>query len=128
MFNFVFNRAGVANAGGAPPAGTQILVNNTGVAPKLGETVYRRPLANAIVRYEIDAATHAALAQTDIWLDGPVESFGSRIQFVDITYYDTLGPVVFGVPEPPSLALVGLGALGMFGYVGRCRRWSHPGA
>ncbi|WP_146159990.1 MULTISPECIES: hypothetical protein [Nitrosospira] len=127
MFNFVFNPTGVANAGGAPPAGTQILVNNTRVAPRLGETVFQRPLANAVVRYDIDAATNAALAQTDIWLDGPIESLGSQIQFVDITYYDTLGPIV-AVPAPATLSLVAIGGLLLLGAIHRKRVDGHPGS
>jgi hypothetical protein len=106
VFSLVFNAAGVANAGGAAPAGVQILVNNSLVAAPLGRTVFQRPFANAIVEYETDFDTGSVLAQTDVWLDGPVESLGSTIQFVDVTFFDTLGPSIFGVPAPASLWLV----------------------
>ena len=111
VFSLPFNAAGVASAGGAPPAGVQILVNNTAIAGPLGRTVFRRPFANAIVEYETDFATGSILSQTDVWLDGPVESLGTTIQFVDVTYFDTLGPSVFGVPAPTSLWLFFAGCL-----------------
>ncbi len=122
VFDLLFNAAGVASAGGAPPAGIQILVNNTGVAPPLGRTVFNRPFASAIVEYEIDPFTGLALGQVDVWLDGPLESFGTQIVFVDITYYDTPGPDVFGIPEPSTLTLCGLGVVGLLGYGWRRRR------
>jgi hypothetical protein len=105
VFSLVFNAAGVANAGGAAPAGVQILVNNTRLAGPLGRTVFQRPFANAIVEYETDFDTESVLSQTDVWLDGPVDSFGTTIQFVDVTFFDTLGPSLLGVPAPASLWL-----------------------
>ncbi|MBL8532641.1 MAG: PEP-CTERM sorting domain-containing protein, partial [Betaproteobacteria bacterium] len=111
VFSLVFNAAGVASAAGAVPAGVQILVNNIALAPPLARTVFARPFASAIVEYDIDDETGQAIAQTDIWLDGPLESTGTTIQFVDVTLYDAFGPTVVQVPEPATMGLVAAGLM-----------------
>lgn len=49
-------------------------------------------------------------------------AFSTPLNIQDITLELDLGPAATAVPEPASLTLLGLGALGLLGYVWRRRQ------
>ena len=116
---FAFVWGGLGAAGGrpvvdapavAPPAGTQILISDIPLGPgDVAITGFIRPFATAVTLFDVDEATGNPVARTDIWLNGPIDSPGTEIQFVDII-------IATPVPEPSMFVLgaLALASLGVF--------------
>lgn len=124
-FDFVYLPGGTNNAGGVPPT-VDVLVSNVAVPGSIALTTLslrtpffsRDVFSHAIVEYAIDWDNLLVLAETDIWLSGPLESDGTRIAFVDVIIWDE--PRQIAVPAPSACLLLASGAVAF--CVGRRRK------